>query len=55
MATKSKPKKTVRKNIFIRVSDVPEDLYKKIKKNAETSKRTQGNEIIHYLTQTQYK
>lgn len=47
------PKK--RNEIFIRVINIPDDLFKRIKKNAKAKRVSNGNEVLNFLQTNKYK
>lgn len=55
--TKKKTKKVAakkRNEVVIRVSDIPEALFKKITSNAKAARRTNGKEVLTYLETSNY-
>ena len=55
--TKKKPtKKAVvkRNEINIRISDIPDKLFKAISENAEAQRRSKGKEVLTFLEQSNY-
>lgn len=52
MITKKPPS---RKELVIRVSDIPEKMFKQIKKNAKKAGRSQGKEVLQFLKEKSYE
>lgn len=55
--TKKKPTKKVsakRNEVVIRVSDIPDKLFKAITENASAQRRSNGKEVLTFLEQNNY-
>jgi len=46
---KEKPKKVIKKRNEIRLVDVPDPLYKRLKEAAKKERRSLGGEALHFL------
>lgn len=52
MAKKTKIKK--RNEVFIRISDIPKNIFESITINARAERRTNGKEVLTFLEQNNY-